>query len=616
METVPIQGDILGKITTALSRSMLFSNLDEKLLLQVAKTSQLVRAKPGEVIVEEGAPADAFFLILQGEVSVQAKHKQKQEMIELARMGSNDSFGELGLLLGENRSATVSSVGNAMMLRFDTRLFSALFDRIPGFGVAVCRALAGKLAESTKQIVSSQYDVRGTPPDADTLALLPMAFIERHRVLPLAKMGNELLIGIVDAPTPKLLNLAQQQVGAMKVKPVRISSADFDFVLSSQSGLSEWHSKSDGQASMAVTGDTMAMGSGADPHMDLLLRRMVAEGASDLHLTGKHRPRWRVDGEMREISDAPVLGEEEVYDLLVTGMMKHHIVEFKDTNDCDFSLALPGLARFRVNLFRDGNGSGAVLRVIPAKILEMKDLGLPQVVQDLCDNPKGMVLVTGPTGSGKSTTLAAMIDHINRTVPGHIITMEDPVEFVHQSRKCLVNQREVKTHTTSFSRALKAALREDPDIVLVGEMRDIETVSLALETANTGHLVFGTLHTTTAIGTVERIIDMFPTDQHSLVRAVLADCLRGVVAQTLCRRKGGGRVGVYEILVVNAAVSNLIREGKGHQILSIMQTGKKLGMTILNEELARLVNEGVIEHEEAMSKTVDKKDLEKRLRGA
>jgi twitching motility protein PilT len=286
---------------------------------------------------------------------------------------------------------------------------------------------------------------------------------------------------------------------------------------------------------------------------------------------------------------------------------------FETSHDADFAHAVEGVARFRVNMFRDHRGVGAVLRQIPSRILTFEQLGLPVAVARLCDHPKGLVLVTGPTGSGKSTTLAAMLDTINRNRPVHILTMEDPIEFVHQSQRALVNQREVGTHTASFARALKAALREDPDVVLVGELRDRETVQLALETANTGHLVFATLHTNTAPSTIERIVDLFPSDQHGAVRSTLAEVLRGVVCQTLCRKIGGGRVAALEVMVTNPAVANLIREGKTFQIPSTMQTSRGQGMQLLNDELARLVMERRIDPDEAMTRSVDKADLGKRI---
>ena len=267
-----------------------------------------------------------------------------------------------------------------------------------------------------------------------------------------------------------------------------------------------------------------------------------------------------------------------------------------------------------MNLFRDRNGVGAVLRQIPERIPSADDLGLPPAVRRLAHLPKGLVLVTGPTGSGKSTTLAALLDLVNRTRPDHVITIEDPIEFVHPSKRCMVNQRQVGEHTRSFARALRAALREDPDVVLVGEMRDLETTSIAIETAETGHLVFGTLHTTSAVGTIERLVNQFPADRQEQVRLMLADSLRAVVSQILLKRVGGGRVAAQEILVVNRAVANLIRENKTFQIPSIMQTAKKQGNVVLNEALLQLVVAGTVEPREAYLKAVEKEDLLGRYR--
>jgi twitching motility protein PilT len=283
--------------------------------------------------------------------------------------------------------------------------------------------------------------------------------------------------------------------------------------------------------------------------------------------------------------------------------------EFERRHDTDFAIAIPGVSRFRANLFRDRHGPGAVFRAIPFEIRTPEELGLPKSVLSLCDRTKGLILVTGPTGSGKSTTLATLIDHVNRTRTDHIITIEDPIEFVHENKKCLVNQREVHSHTDSFKEALRAALREDPDIVLVGEMRDLETIAIAVETAETGHLVFGTLHTTTAASTIDRIIDQFPADRQDQIRQMLAGSLAGVVAQMLCRRIGGGRVAAYEILIGGSAVSNLIREKKTFQIYSVMQTGKALGMVTLNDSLLTLVRNGAIEAAEAFRLSVNKSEM-------
>jgi twitching motility protein PilT len=346
--------------------------------------------------------------------------------------------------------------------------------------------------------------------------------------------------------------------------------------------------------------------SGAEPEINTLLRKMFQMGASDLHITSNHRPLIRLHGDMQELSDQPVITPERMSALLGNIMPPHNAAQYEDIHDTDFAHEIPGLARFRVNAFMDRFGMGAVFRTIPMEIVTAEKLGLSKEVLDLCFLSKGLVLVTGPTGSGKSTTLCALVDYINRHRKDHIITIEDPIEFVHQKKNCLINQREVHVHTKSFANALRAALREDPDIVLVGEMRDLETIAIAIETAETGHLVFGTLHTTTAASTVDRIIDQFPADRQSQIRTMLASSLKGVISQTLCKKIGGGRVAAIEFLFVNSAVSNLIREGKIYQIPSVMQTAKGQGMVLLNEALFKYVVDKVVAPEEAYIKAIDK----------
>ncbi len=344
----------------------------------------------------------------------------------------------------------------------------------------------------------------------------------------------------------------------------------------------------------------------AEPEINTLLRRMAKMGASDLHLTSCHRPMVRINGDMVELSDHSVIKQDRMSALLDAIMQTHNAVQFREINDTDFAYEIAGLARFRVNVFMDRFGMGAVFRQVPIEIVTAEKLNLSKEIMDLCYLSKGLVLVTGPTGSGKSTTLCALVDFINRHRKGHIITIEDPIEFVHQKKSCLINQREVHVHTKSFSQALRAALREDPDIVLVGEMRDLETISIAIETAETGHLVFGTLHTTTAASTVDRIIDQFPADRQSQIRTMLSTSLKGIISQTLCKKIGGGRVAAMEVLFVNSAVSNLIRESKIYQIPSVMQTGKKQGMTMLNDVLFKYVMDRVVAPEDAYVKAIDK----------
>jgi len=344
-------------------------------------------------------------------------------------------------------------------------------------------------------------------------------------------------------------------------------------------------------------------------HIDELFRLMKEMEASDLHLSSNEQPMVRVHGMMKKLAQYEVSKADRLKRILWEIAPKRNQDEWERDHDTDFAYELAGVARFRCNIFADRHGPGAVFRLIPSQVLTAQQLNLPKAVLDLCFLSKGLVVVTGPTGSGKSTTLAAIVDHVNKHRDDHIITIEDPVEFVHNNINCLVNQREVHVHTNSFSRALRAALREDPDIVLVGEMRDLETVAIAIETAETGHLVFGTLHTTTAATTVDRIIDQFPSDQQEQIRVMLSESIKAVIAQTLCRTVDGRRIAALEILLVDPAAANLIREGKTYQLTSMMQIGKSRGCVTMNDSLFALVKSGKVAPKEAYLKSVDKVGL-------
>ena len=343
----------------------------------------------------------------------------------------------------------------------------------------------------------------------------------------------------------------------------------------------------------------------ARARLDVLLRSIVERGASDLHLRCGEPPIVRLHGEMARMDQAP-LEPEELEVMLRSIMPERNRQEYTETNDTDYAYEIEGVARFRANALKDRRGPAAVFRQIPATVVTVEQMGISAEVQRLCQLNKGLVLVTGPTGSGKSTTLCSLIDLVNRSRSDHVITIEDPIEFVHPNKKCIITQRQVGVHTGSFKSALRAALREDPDIILVGELRDLETVSIAIETAETGHLVFGTLHTTTAAGTIDRVIDQFPADRQAQIRVMLAESLRGVISQTLCKKIGGGRAAAREVLLSIPAVTNLIREGKTFQIPSVMQTSKRLGMVTLNDALLELVDGGLVEPAEAFSKAVEK----------
>src|SRR5688500_18149106 len=359
---------------------------------------------------------------------------------------------------------------------------------------------------------------------------------------------------------------------------------------------------------IAADADAIAHFDGSDrarAMLDVLLRAMVEKGASDLHLRCGEPPILRLHGEMHRLDEPPM--EPLWLDAMLRSIRpERNRREYSDSNDTDYAYELEGIARFRANALKDRRGPAAVFRQIPATVVTVEQMGISAEVQKLCRLNKGLVLVTGPTGSGKSTTLCSLIDLVNRSRSDHVITIEDQIEFVHPNKKCIITQRQVGVHTGSFKSALRAALREDPDIILVGELRDLETVSIAIETAETGHLVFGTLHTTTAAGTIDRIIDQFPADRQAQIRVMLAESLKGVISQTLCKKTGGGRVAAREVLLSITAVTNLIREGKTFQIPTVMQTSKRLGMVTLNGALLELVDGGLIEPAEGYAKAVDK----------
>ena len=335
-----------------------------------------------------------------------------------------------------------------------------------------------------------------------------------------------------------------------------------------------------------------------------LLAFGVEQGASDCHLSAGEPPMIRIHGDLKKL-DHPPLTKEEAHALVFDIMNDAQRKAFEETHECDFSFEMGAVARFRVNVFMQRKGEGAVFRTIPTKILTLEQLEMPAILKQLCDKEKGLILVTGPTGSGKSTTLAGMVDYLNESFEGHILTVEDPIEFVHQSKKCLVNQRELGPHTNSFGNALRAALREDPDAILVGEMRDLETIQLALTAAETGHIVFGTLHTSSAPKTVDRIIDVFPPSQQAQIRAQFAESIEAVITQTLLKKKGGGRVAALEIMTGTTAVRNLVREGKIHQIPGTMQVSQKDGMQTMDMALQNLVSRGLVSKEEAQSKSAN-----------
>jgi twitching motility protein PilT len=447
---------------------------------------------------------------------------------------------------------------------------SAGFDPLSGF-----QPSAAFMAESAPAAQSRPTPAAPTPrPVARPTPAAPVM-----KATPAAPAPN-----VAGAPTPLSVPVAPSQMPAASAAPRPTST--------SRGGLDHV--------------EDFEGSEGARDTIEQLLRTTVERGASDLHLRCGEPPIIRLHGEMHRIEGWSTLENDQLDSMLRSIMPERNRIEFAESNDTDYAHEIPGCARFRANALRDRMGVAAVFRQIPSQVVTVEQMQITQEVQQLCYLTKGLVLVTGPTGSGKSTTLCALIDMVNRVRTDHVITIEDPIEFVHPNKNCIITQRQVGVHTKSFKSALRAALREDPDIVLVGELRDLETVSIAIETAETGHLVFGTLHTTTAPGTIDRIIDQFPADRQEQIRVMLADSLKGVISQTLCKKIGGGRVAAREILLSIPAVSNLIREGKTFQIHSVMQTSRRLGMVTLNDALIEHVDAGNVEPKEAYMKAVDK----------
>lgn len=605
MKTHPISGELRIKVLKALDSFAWFRGVEKEYMESIADLGELASYEDGEVVIKVGQPADCFYLLLKGSVSVEVE--KEGGTAEVGRLKAPFMFGEVALLLGKTRTATLVAAEQVLVVKISSAAFHKSFDSIPSFRLSVARALASRLDNLTEMALPSAGP-NIPKPKPEVLALLPPPFIQRHRVLPLAVEGSTLTIGFVDEPGPQVLAGVHQHVPGLEINPVRITTRDYDEIMSSRVGFVEWRSSA--RKGAGARGEGKAKPS---PRLMSLIERVVAEGASDLHLSPRRRPHWRIDGDIKDIEDSAPLGETEAFQLLEPFLEQRHKDEFAQLNDVDFGCELEGLGRFRVNMFKNRLGIGAALRQIPFQILSLETLGLPPVLKSFCDHPNGLVIVTGATGSGKSTTLAAMIDYINNTRPSHIVTLEDPIEFVHKEQRCLIDQREIGGHAHSYGRGLRACLREDPDIVLVGEMRDLETVQLVLEMANTGHLVFTTLHTNSAALTIERMADMFPADQQNQVRTTLADVLRGVVSQLLCKRKAGGRIAATEVLVGSLAVSNIVRENKLNQLINIMQVAGKEGNCLMSQCLANFVLQRKITFEEAMSNAIDKKDVATRL---
>jgi pilus retraction protein PilT len=601
VKTIPMDDSLRHQLVQALSQAPLFQGLTAQHLDKVLTHAQLVEFEPEETMVRQGDPSDALYVLLSGEASVRLA--SASQAAEISRIRPPETFGELGLLIEHARTANVVALSASVAARFDQEGFLTMFKGIPSFALATARELAVRLARANLLMPLPAHEPADGRPDPAIVGLVPIQFLQRHRVVPLSVHGATLKLGCVGDPGTNVLVGVRAFLPSMDIRPVRISGEFFDELLRERAGVEL----------ASAPAATAAKPTPRSEPLDKLLERVVAEGASDLHLSAGRPPYWRVDGELRPLQDAQALGAEEAADLLRPVMTDTQRQEFLTNLDCDFAYAVPGLGRFRVNLFHDHLGTGAALRLIPDVILSFEQLGLPQSVASLCQAPSGLILVSGPTGSGKSTTIAAMVEHVNRSRRGHVITLEDPIEFVYRNTLALVNQREIGVHARSFASALRAAMREDPDVIVVGEMRDAETTALTLEAASTGHLVLATSHTTTAATTVDHVVSVFRSAEQEHARVLLAESLRGVICQTLCRKIGGGRIAALEILLVGHAMQVLLREAKTHQIENAMLTSRKEGNVMLNDSLERLVMTRKVSREEAVAHAVDKADLNKRL---
>ncbi len=597
MKVIPLENHYFNQVLEVLKSSDLFGNLKLEHIKQVMKYAELVSYGGDEIIIKTGEKADSFYILIEGEARVFIELNSQGRMMEIGSHKKTDIIGEVGVLLNEKRSATVTACGDCLLARFGKEVLPHAIEKIPGFPMVLSEALASRLYRLSGRFPQQEAGTEPEKPDKSAISYLPLNFIIRHRALPIKTAGNVIAVGFVDYPGPELLAAIEKMIPGMEIKGVKISIGYFNEQLKHLMPVKETKPKKKKAEPQAFND---------------ILERMEAEGASDLHLSADQAPCWRIDGKIVQIRDSSPFSDTEVWDMIEPVLSERQKQDFKRDFSIDFAHSA-GNSRFRINVYCDFNGVNAAIRMIPSKVLSFEELGLPNMLTKLCDNPNGIVLVTGPTGCGKTTTLACLINHINENYNKHIITLEDPIEYIHPSKSSLVNQRELNTHVRTFSDGLRFGLREDPDVILVGEMRDYETINLALEASNTGHLVFATLHTPTAVSTIERIIQVFPTEQQNKIRSLLADNVRAIVCQAMCRKTKGGTIPALEVLIVNPAIANMIRESKLTQIPSAMQTSKAMGNILLNDYLSQLVNKRKITPDEALKHAIDKQDLKKKL---
>ncbi len=580
---------------------------EDKLNELVELAGEVLTFEDGEKVLNAGASPDFFFVIVKGEISVVLD--DRNDGMEIVRLIRGQMVGEMAMIQNEPHSYSCFARGHLAVIPFSAKVFHEQILAIPGVYIPLIPSISKKIL--TSQTYPVFIENRGSIPDIDgsLLKLFPEGFLKKHRILPVKKLASYLLIAHCDPVDREQLEAIDQILPEdFDIRPIYFDPEFFAglFQKNLEGGSADRQSSAQQPAEEMVRPEDLCF-------IDEVLSRLVTEKGSDLYLSAGQMPRWRIDGEIVEVPGTRKSGPDEVLEMLRPLARNEVLDAFVESCDEDFAYSTSEGFRFRVNLLRDHNGISAVFRYIPGEISSLEALGLPEILTSFCTQPKGLVLVAGPTGSGKSTTMSAMIDWINRHRKCHILTIEDPIEFVHGSQKALVNQREVGVHTRSFAKALRAGLRENPDVVMVGEIRDNETMAMALETANTGHLVFATVHTATAASTIDRVVDNFPAESQNQIRMFLADSLLGVVCQTLCRKITRGCVPAFEIMIVDPAMANLIRTGKSYMLPNAMQTAQSKGNRLLNDDLCQLVKSGVISQEEAMSKTRDRAELERKL---
>lgn len=577
------------QVLEVLGRSPLFHGLDRDSLEAVAERAELLRYAHDEALARQDAPSDAFLLLVEGGATVVLDGGESESLdggppLVLARISPPASIGEMGVLLQRPRSASVYADGGAIVLRFSAHEFHAMLLAHPYFGLVMCRTLAERLFAASRRIPLPELGDIVAEPSAEARGLLPVDFQIRHRVVPLDLAGDAVRIGCVDALDPEVLDRIRRQLPGLKVRLVAITADYFEATMRGAGGA--------GFESTPGRGELEALLDLGGSRLETVLRRMVAEGASELHLAAGQIARWRIDGALVPLTDSGPLGAEEVFDL-VLGLVPRPalLAGFEDAHTFELTHEINDVARFRIRLNRDTRGVGATVRSIPLRVPTAPQLGVPPDLVALTGRPRGLILVSGPRGSGRSTTLAALVEHINRARPAHVVTLEDPVGYVHESDKAMVVQREIGQHADDLADALAAVRRDEPDVVVIGDL-DEPGAPAALELASTGPLVLAGLPAENAVDAVERLLAMFDGDDRPAAARALSRCLLGVSAQVLVHRKGGGSVAVFEHLIADAAVS----EALAAEQLDRLAAGRQ---TTLETRLAERAARGTIGPEDA-----------------